>query len=461
MDPYRSGGFAPVHAEHDLDHLALEGAWPAGLDGALYRIGPNPRFPPIEPYNPLQGDGMVHAFSMRAGAVAYRNRWVRTRQWQLEDRAGRALFASSGDPRGHDPTVAGIETDGVANTNLVRHGGRLLALEEGHAPIELDPRTIDTRGAWRFHGGLTANMTAHPKTDPRSGNLVFFANEPLRRFSGSVRCYEADAAGRIVVEREVATPFPSVIHDFAVTADYIVLLVCPVMISPDRMRAGGPPLAWEPERPVHLGVLRRDGGADVRWLETHACFVWHVLNAWNDGDRITIDLCEQAAPAFPLADGRMTAQADWRQYFARWSFAATGTEVDRQQRSGLVCEYPRGDERFAMLEHRHGYFACHGGPGTGDPFHRGLAQFDQRTGQMCSYRFKATQAVSEPVFVPRSAQAPEGDGWLLSVVYDEQDDRSHVAVLEAGDVAAGPVARALLPWRVPMGFHGSWVPSDR
>ncbi len=459
MGPYTSGGFAPVRVERDLDTLILDGDWPQGLTGSLYRVGPNPRYPPIEPYNPLMGDGMVHAFHVRAGAVAYRNRWVRTRQWQLEDEAGRALFATSGDPRANDPAVAGIETDGVANTNLLRHAGRLLALEEGHAPIAVDPLTLETHGVWRFGGRLAHNMTAHPKVDPLTGELVFFANEPERRFTGSVRCYVAEANGHIAFEREVVTPFPSVIHDFAVTRDFIVLLVCPVVISLARTRAGGPPLAWEPDRAVHVGVLRRDGRGGVRWLETDACFVWHVLNAFNEGDRITIDLCEQAAPAFPLADGSRTRQTDWAQHFACWTFSVSADGLDRQRRSDLVCEYPRLDDRYAMTDARHGFFACHGGPGTDDLFHRGIAHFDQHDGCMHAYHFGAAQAVSEPVFVPRTAAAEEGDGWLLCVVYEERVDRSHLAVLEATDVTAGPVARAMLPWRVPMGFHGLWVPT--
>lgn len=150
-DLYQSAGFAPVFAERDLDGLAVDGRWPRALAGTLYRVGPNPQFPPIEPYNPLQGDGMVHAFHIADGNVAYRNRWVRTRRWLLERDAGRALFATSGDPRRHDPSVAGLVTDGAANTSLVWHGGRLLVLEEGHGPIEVGPLTLTlaTRGVWR------------------------------------------------------------------------------------------------------------------------------------------------------------------------------------------------------------------------------------------------------------------------------------------------------------------------
>jgi carotenoid cleavage dioxygenase-like enzyme len=143
-----SKGFEPIGLECDYANLVVEGEIPADLDGSFYRIGPNPQFAPRGNYNPLNGDGMVHAFHVRDGRVAYRNRWVRTEQWTLEHAAGRSLFGTSGVPADSDPSVAGIRTDGVANTNIVWHGNKLLALEEGHGPIELDPRSLATIGRW-------------------------------------------------------------------------------------------------------------------------------------------------------------------------------------------------------------------------------------------------------------------------------------------------------------------------
>ena len=149
-NPYLSHGFEPIRMECDYARLTIEGEVPPDLEGTFYRIGPNPQFAPRGIYNPLNGDGMVHAFYLRAGNVSYRNRWVRTQQWNLERAAGRALFGTSGLPSDTDPSVAAMRTDGVANTNLMWHANRLLALEEGHAPIEIDPETLETIGAWSF-----------------------------------------------------------------------------------------------------------------------------------------------------------------------------------------------------------------------------------------------------------------------------------------------------------------------
>ena len=462
-NPLLSRGFEPIRFESDYAGLTIEGRIPAELRGTLYRIGPNPQFHPRGTYNPLQGDGMVHAFHVGDGRVAYRNRWVRTQQWLKERQAGRALFATSGNPADADPSVAGAATDGVANTNLVWHAGKLLALEEGHAPIRIDPVTLDTLGPWRFDGRLASNMTAHPKLDPESGEMLFFANFPNRRFDGALAFYVADASGNIVRAETIAGPFPALVHDFVVTRDHLVFVVCPVTLSLDRLRAGRSPIAWEADRGAHVGVMpRRGSGNEIRWYPAPSCMAWHFMNAFDDGDDLLIDLCQQAAPAFPTPDGAMAPTADLRQYLTRWhvteGHVTPGqTPFSTSSRlSEVVCEYPRIDERRAGLRYRHGFVAGVGGPGTDDAFQRAIGHFDHERGEMQLWHAGSTCAVSEPIFVPRAPDAPEGDGYLLATVYDERRNASHLVVLDAAKVAEGPIARAYLDHRVPMGFHGTW-----
>lgn len=226
---FTSRGFRPIRFETDADQLVIEGKWPEDVRGTLYRIGPNPQFEPIESYNPLLGDGMVHAFRIRGRRVSYRNRWVRTQQWKLENEAGRALFATSGNPLHNDPSIGAMKTDGVANTNLLWHGGRLLALEEGHAPIALDPGTLETTGVWNFHGRLPGNMTAHPKVDPDSGELIFFANYPRGKFDGEISWYVADRQGVVTGHHGLVAPFAGLVHDFVVTREFVIF---PIARSP-------------------------------------------------------------------------------------------------------------------------------------------------------------------------------------------------------------------------------------
>jgi carotenoid cleavage dioxygenase-like enzyme len=459
-DPLLRGPFEPIRFEADCADLVVDGELPADLAGTLYRIGPNPQDAPRGRYNPLQGDGMVHAFRIDGGRVAYRNRWVRTQQWTLERAAGRALFATSGDPRDADPSVVGQPTDGAANTHVVWHAGRLLALEEGHGPIELDAASLDTHGRYTFDAALPRNMTAHPKIDPETGEMVFFANFPTRAFDGALAYYIADANGAIVFQATIAGPFCALVHDFAITRTHVVFVVCPVTLSLERLRRGGSPIAWEPGLGTHVGVFPRRAPERIRWHRGSACMAWHTLNAFDDGECVVVDLCRQDAPAFPAADGTPNPEPALRQYLERWTLDPATDTVATARLSDIVCEYPRIDERRAGLAYRYGYFAAVGGPGTGDPCQRAIARFDHATATMQTYHAGARCAVSEPVFVARRAAATEDDGYLLATIYDEVRNASHLAVFDARDVTAGPVARALLDHRVPMGFHGSWCDTN-
>lgn len=460
LSPYLAKGFEPIRMECECAHLTIEGQIPEELDGTFYRIGPSPQFPPRGIYNPLNGDGMVHAFDIHRGRVSYRNRWVRTQQWKIDREVGRAMFGTSGNPADSDPSVAAMRTDGVANTNLIWHGGKLLALEEGHAPIEIHPQTLETVGRWNFEGRLPRNMTAHPKVDPQTGEMSLFANFPTGRLTGDIEIYFANAASELTRSQTIRGPFPALIHDFAVTRDFVVVFFCPVTVSIKRAMSGGPPIAWEPELGTHVAIMPRNGGSeDVRWFTGPARMAWHSMNAFHDNDRIVVDICEQGNAVFPRADGSATDAQLAAQFLARWEFdwrAPGSFEVTRL--SDTICEYPRIDERRAGLEYRYGYVACIGGPGTDDIFHRGIARFDHVTREMKIYRAGSNFAVAEPVFIPKTSGCAEGEGFVMTNIFDEKRNASHLAIFDAQAIEQGPIARAHLDHRVPVGFHALWKP---
>jgi len=461
IDPYLSKGFEPIRMECDYADLIVEGEIPADLNGSFYRIGPNPQFAPRGNYNPLNGDGMVHAFHLRDGRVSYRNRWVRTRQWNLERDAGRALFGAPGNLAESDPSVARIVTDGVANTHLVWHANRLLALEEGHAPIEIDPMSLDTVGPWTFNNQLPRNMTAHPKIDPESREMLFFANFPTGRITGEIAFYVANADGVLIRSQMITGPFPALVHDFVTTKDFVIFAFCPVTLSIKRAMKGAPLIAWEPEKGTQVGVMPRAGSAeDVRWFAGAPCVAWHLMNAFNDGDKIVIDVCQQEVPMFPSADGSPTDHKKASQYLTRWELDWRGpSRFETQRLSDVRCEYPRFDERCAGRNYRHGYVACEGGPGSDDIFHRGIGHFDHSTRQMRVYSAGADCAVAEPVFVPKHSGSKEGAGYLITNIFDEARNASHFAIFDAEHIEDGPIARAFLDHRVPVGFHAHWRPN--
>jgi carotenoid cleavage dioxygenase-like enzyme len=456
--PYLTKGFEPIRVEGDCADLVVSGTIPPELSGSLYRIGPNPQFAPRGPYNPLLADGMIHAFHIRDGHVAYRNRWVRTKQWQRERIAGSSLFGTTGSSRDADPEVAGLQTDGVANTSLVWHGQRLLALEEGHAPIEINPVSLETLGSWDFYGALPGNMTAHPKVDAGTGEMFFFANFPNKDFSGALAFYVAGANGRINRSEMVQGPFPSLVHDFAITEKYILFFICPITLSMERIRNGASPIAWEPARGTHIGIFPRDGStSDIRWFKAPPSMAWHSMNASQTGEKINLDVCAQACPAFPDHTGKTPSDANLRQYLTRWTmdWSDHGSVVTTQLHES-VCEYPKIDDRRLGMPYRFGFVACAGGPGTGDLFHRAVGRYELATGQLSAFHFGESAAISEAIFVPKSPQSAEADGYLLLTVFDERRNASYLAILDATHIEGGPIARAHVDHRVPIGFHGVW-----
>lgn len=453
INPYLTGNFAPVHSEDDFD-LEVTGRIPAEIRGAFYRNGPNPQFQPRGEYHWFAGDGMIHGFFVENGKVRYRNRYVRTPKWQVENAAGASLFGGFGNPMTSDPSVLGKDS-GVANTNILWHAGRLLALEEGHMPTRMDPLTLETLGYDEQYKG---RVTAHPKLDPETGEMVWFGYSiGDMPFSKVVSYGVTDAAGTVVRRDDFEAPYSSMVHDFLVTRRHALFPILPLTGDLQRVMSGGPAYAWEPEKGSHVGVLARDADVStMRWFTTDACYVFHPMNAWEEGDKIYADVMEyEEAPLFPRVDGTSTKGGGAR--MVRWTFdlADTSNTIKREQIDDLAGEFPRFDERHAGLAYRHGWFAGNSRR-PGQILFDCVAHLDLKTGKRSAYTFAPGDAPGEPIFIPRSASAEEGDGWVIAVVYRGEEDRSDFVVFDAQDISAGPIATAKMPRRVPFGFHGNW-----
>jgi carotenoid cleavage dioxygenase-like enzyme len=461
--PYLSGNFAPILMECEAADLPVQGALPPELAGTFYRNGPNPQYAPRDEHHHwFAGDGMIHAFDIGAGRVSYRNRWVRTEKFRLERAAGRSLFGTFGNPMTSDPSVAGKVIDGLANTNILWHGDRLLALEEAHLPVALDWRSLETLGPCSFDGKLTSRMTAHPKIDPRTGELVFFAYSAGGWFSATMLYGTVDAAGQLTRLDRFEAPFASMVHDFMVTDRHVLFPILPLTGSMARAMSGQPPFAWEPDKGAHIGIMRRDGGtAEMRWFKGEACYVFHPMNAWEEGDRIIAEVMQfERAPLFPDVDGRHGDPAETKARLCRWTFDLAGNSdtFTREYVDDLSGEFPRIDDRRAGLSYRHGWYAAQLAPEDRFSFDA-LVHLDRRSGARHVYRLPPGDAVSEPVFVPRTAAAEEGDGFALAVAWRGAEKRSDLLVFEAEALAQGPVATVQLSHRVPFGFHGNWRPA--
>jgi carotenoid cleavage dioxygenase-like enzyme len=468
-NPFLKGYYGPVNTEADAAHLQITGEVPKELLGTLYRNGPNPQFAARGPFfHWFGGDGMIHAFHIENGNVSYKNRWVRTPKWALENKEGEGLSGIFGHPMYTDPRVLALNST-IANTNIVWHADRLLALEEAHAPFMLDPANLmpsGPDGGYETYGNkLCGPFTAHPKLDPETGEMVFFGYSAKGRFTKEVSIQTVDKAGKITRAEILEAPYSSMVHDFAVTRNWIVVPIFPLTGSMERAMSGKPPFAWEPDKGTHIAFIPRKGTvADVKWVSAPASYVFHPMNHYETADgKVVIDVMKyDVAPLFPLPDGSPSAKESPPARLFRWTFDfdSHGNTFREEQLDDRAGEFPRFDERFCMSDYRHGWIVSGNvtDPKTGEPGQDGLTHYDLKTGKSTSWTSGPDDRFGEPIFVPRSDTAPEGDGWLLSVLYRGEEKTSDLAVFEATDLGKGPIARAHLSSRVPAGFHGNWRP---
>jgi carotenoid cleavage dioxygenase len=472
--PNFQGLFAPCRLEAELRDLEVEGTVPADLDGVFYRVAPDPQFPPLLGDDIwFNGDGMVAMFDFQAGRVDFRQRWVHTDKFQLERAAGRALFGAYRNPLTDDPAVHG-RIRSTANTNVVFHGGRLLALKEDSPPVAMDAATLETKGVWTWEGALAGEtFTAHPKVDPATGELIAFGYAARGLTTPHIAVYVIDRDGRLTHQTSIQAPYYSMVHDFGVTRDYIVFPIVPIVGSWERLRRGQPHFGWDASLDMYLGVLPRNAhGGAVRWFRSKARFGTHVMNAFNDGTKVHIDMPIAAGNMFPFFPDVTGAPFDPPTAAANVTRLTVDMASDREDiafevLNAAVGEFPRIDDRYATQPYRHGYlssqdqskpFDTSGSKSATGLMMNTLVHMDHQSGKTRTYWCGPDASFQEPVFAPKSAAAPEGDGYLLAIVNLLKEHRSSLVVLDACRLDEGPIATVHLPLRLRAALHGNWVP---
>lgn len=429
------GNYAPVTEERTVVDLEVSGAIPPELQGVYMRNGPNPR----SGYSPhwFVGDGMLHGVRLAGGrAQWYRNRYVRSRTFTEG-----AQFVDANGTVDHSA--------GVNNTNVVQHAGKVYALVESSFPIEMT-RELDTVGLCDFGGKLTTSFTAHPKPCPRTGEFHFFG---YRFIAPWLTYHVLDARGALVKSEEIAVPGPTMIHDFAITDRHVVFMDLPVVFDLELAMQDRLPYRWSDDYGARLGVMPRGGGnADVRWFEIAPCYVFHPLNAYEEGDSIVMDVARYPELWRDGPEGISAAM------LTRWTIDLAAGRVGERQLDDRPVEFPRLDDRLNGLKNRYGYAAASVFEGYDDRTQRcALAKYDLQTGAVTTHEFGVGRTPSEGVFVPASPTAGEDEGWVMQYVYDATRDASDLVLLDASDVRKPPVAVVHLPYRVPYGFHGNWM----
>jgi carotenoid cleavage dioxygenase len=478
-NPYLTGNFGPVDAETTAFDLPVTGTVPAHLNGRLLRNGPNP-VGPVDParHHWFLGTGMVHGLRLRDGkAEWYRNRYVRSAD------VARALGEQ---PRPGAAAHAGW--DFPANTNVITQGKRTFAIvEAGARPYELTDQ-LETVGACDFDGTLPGGWSAHPKRDPSTGELHAvsyywgWGNKVQYTVLGT------DARVRKIVDIQVGGS--PMMHDFSLTENHVVLydLPCVFDVGPvgklwprpigDIARWGAArfvgkrptprllakyfthktldgstpafPYAWDPSYPARIGVLPRTGtAADVRWFDVEPCYVFHPLNAYDDGDQIVLDVVRHPK----MFDVKRLGPDEGDATLDRWRVDLGAGKVIEERVSDVGQEFPRVDERLVSRRHRYGYAVGFRGTRA-----ESLIRHDLSSRQIITRHFGTGSNVGEFLFVPDAPDSAEDRGTLLGYVYDPSTDRSDLMLLDSQTLET--VAAVHLPVRVPAGFHGNWAPED-
>jgi carotenoid cleavage oxygenase len=492
-NPYLDDFLAPVSAEVTATDLPVTGHIPEFLDGRYLRNGPNP-VAEVDPatYHWFTGDGMVHGVALHGGTAGwYRNRWVRSA----------AVRAALGEPAAATQNLrAGMQSLG-ANTNVVAHAGKTLALVEGGvANYELTDE-LETVGPCDFDGTLAGGYAAHPHRDPRTGELHAVSYSFARGKTVQYSVIDTHGHARRTVDIEVSGS--PMMHDFSLTDKYVIIYDLPVTLDPmqlvptkaprwmqlparlvmqaviGRVRVPGPiaamvnrnerqayqlPYAWNPRYPARIGVMPREGGnSDVRWFDIEPCYVYHPLNAYsevrNGSEVLVLDVVRYQR----MFDRDRRGPGDTMPTLDRWTINLATGAVSSECRDDRAQEFPRINEALLGSRHRFGYtVGIEGGfvDSSGKKMSTSLYKHDYATGSSTVAPLDPELLIGEMSFVPRptgdSATRAEDDGILIGYGYHRGRGEGQLVLLDAQTCES--VATVHLPQRVPMGFHGNWAP---
>jgi carotenoid cleavage dioxygenase len=471
INPFLHGPFQSNDKEYvaDTDSLRVIGEIPKNLHGMYVRNTHNQVHEPLGIYHPFDGDGMLHAVLFENGKATYRNSFIRTTGFYAEAAAGRSLWPGMMQPglaarRGWGSMGAMKDN---AGTDIACHGGKLIAsMSQGSEPWRLDPLTLETIGpdaAWAQR--IPDGIASHYKIDVRTGEMMFFnyPEKPPYMNYGVI-----DRNNKLVHYVPIDLPGARWPHDLGITRRYTVLHDLPLYFEPEALKRGEHNLVFNRDQPARFGIIPRYGNtAQVRWFEATCCYILHITNCFEDGDEVVMDGC--IMPGFkkpPVSEGadvydKMKANLDKhnnKTFMHRWRFNMTTGQTREERIDDEVTEFPVCNNDYVGQPYRYSYNVLYK---KGDWLFSGLKRYDMTTGAMARHEYGAGRYGSEPQIGLVEGAKAEDDGYVVTMVADMNDNSSEIMLLRADDLAAGPVARIILPERMNIGTHACWVEGDR
>ena len=470
--PYRTGAWRPQTTEYIADDLTVvEGEVPIDLDGVYLRNTENPLHPAVKFYHPFDGDGMIHVVGFQDGKAFYRNRFVRTEGLAAEIAAGGPLWAGLAEP----PKVAvrekgwgarGAMKDASSTDVVVHRGTALTSFYQCGDLYRVDPLSADTLGRETWNGGFPFDwgVSAHPKADDATGELLFFSYSKEAPY---LRYGVVDANNDLAHLTDVPLPGPRLPHDMTFTPNYAILNDFPLFWDPDLLARGVHAPRFFRELPSRFAVIpRRGSSAEVRWFEAEPTFVLHFANAYEDGDEIVLDGFFQGSPEpADTGDGaglgekyhrafRFLALDRMQTRLHRWRLNLVTGATTEEQLTDSITEFGMINGGYAGRPYRYTY-ASTGKPGWF--LFDGLVRHDVGTGTEERYVYGDGVFGSETAMAPRVGSTGEDDGYLVTLTTDMVADASFCLVFDAARLSDGPVCKLRLPERVSSGTHSTWA----
>lgn len=452
-NPHLTGNNTPMHSEITASELEVIGTIPSDISGNFLRVGPNPYYvPDPERYHIFDGDGMIHGVHITNGTATYRNRFIDSSGLREEREKGQWIYPGLnmlGDyiAKGEMPG-----TKNTGNTAMVFHNNQLYAMMEGGTPYRVSLPDLETQGEHDFDGTVTHNFTAHPKVDVETGEMITFGygiTPPFLSYS------VVGTDGKASHQTEITIPKPIMMHDCAITENYTIFPDLPLVFDFEKMMAGGGLVGWDPDNGCRIGIVPRTGDdSSIRWFEIEESFLFHVANAWEEGDEVVFQACRSNRGGIETAES-----ADPREQLGQlheWRFnMQTGGVSSKSMDDGFYCDFPRIHDDLVGRKNRYIYSARFRIQDM--PVFDGEIKYDNETGEIEVHQFGDNCESGEAVFAPRINASAEDDGYVICFVYNKSDQTSECHIIDAQNFTAEPVARIKIPQRVPHGFHAAWV----
>lgn len=452
-----------------IDPEKIRGEIPADIKGTLFLtcVGRN-KIGDQQFGHWFDGDGMINAVTIRDGRAHYKNRYVRTPKYVNETAAQKILYRGVGTQIPGGMLKNMFRTPGnAANTNVILHGGKLLALWEGGKPWELDPATLESIGEYRFEGGLKTSQpfSAHPRDNPETGDLynfgVFGIPKPKLHF------YRVNRAGKMVSNRSHYVGDYAMCHDFAITEKHAVFILCPAfMRTPFKFLFGRSSIfesiEFDKSEKTKIVVLDLKTSDIVGEYEFDSFFGFHLGNARDQHDKISIDvLCVEDMDVMGgLADVFLERGDDY-DFLANGAVLtrftldpATGSATREPVAGSIAGEFPIWNPEYTGRENRYTWLGTILENGTPYGFNA-YQKIDHQTGEVLIHDFGEGRFTSEANFIPAAEGNTEDAGYLISIVYNHSRHKSEVVILDAKDMEK-ELAVIPLAHHVPFGFHGNF-----